>query len=120
MAKEEDFIRDFIQLISRQNRIPVDDTPKTIGDRVKLIDIYHLNYFIDAVSDRQLTNHLQPVSDELRELFSSEEMIVADINVEKVYKCGHCNNDYYHDMIIFLPKMNRKFHCSSESFSIIE
>lgn len=98
--------------------IEIDETPKEIGDEVELINTHTLNYFIDVETDKQLSNNVQTINDAIIELYCSKKMIVIKTNIEKVYNCGHCDNPHYHDMIVYVPAVNREYYAKSEDFRV--
>lgn len=122
MEGKKDFARAFFEAFFGEDvfNLPKrNHDPKTIGDVVKLVDIHHLNYFIDVETDKQLAIGKNTISDAVIDLFESHQMIVIENNINKVYKCGHCSIDHSHDMIIFIPGMNKRYYVSSDSFEIL-
>ena len=99
-----------------ENIIKKNNDKKVIGDKVKLIDKFHLNYFIDVETNKQLSEKHQVISESIIDLFQSQEMIVTEVNIKKTYNCGHCSKEHIHDMVIFIPGMNKRYYVSSESF----
>ena len=102
-----------------ENIIKKNNDKKVIGDKVKFIDKYHLNYFIDVETNKQLSEKHQIISESIIDLFQSQEMIVTETGIEKIYYCGHCSNGHIHDMVIFIPNMNKRYYVSSDSFALI-
>lgn len=92
---------------------------KSVGDKLELIDTNHLNYFIDFDTNKQLAENMTAISDALVDLFKSQQMIVTEIELEKVYNCGHCSQEHIHDIVIFIPGMNKRYYVSSNAFEII-
>lgn len=92
---------------------------KAVGDKLELIDTNHLNYFIDFDTDKQLTEKMTTISDALIDLFKGQQMIVTEIELEKGYNCGHCSQEHIHDIVIFIPGMNKRYYVSSDAFEII-
>lgn len=108
------------ELMSDEERIiPTDDSPKKIGDRVKLIDKHQLNYFIDVETDKQLSTNFDTLSDAVVDLFINEEMVVTEVDIRKIYNCGHCEHEHVHDMVVFISKMNKRYYVNSKCFKVL-
>lgn len=114
----EQFI-DLLFKFLKGNISPRSTSIKTVGDKLKLIDKNHLNYFIDFDSNKQLAEKMTAVSDAIIDLFTSQEMIVTEVELQKVYNCGHCSEEHIHDIVIFIPGMNKRYYVSSDSFEIV-
>lgn len=86
---------------------------KEVGDKVKLCAENYLGYFIDVETDQQLTIEKRHVSDDIKALFLSKPMIVVANNLNKIYQCGHCTVDHKHDIIVYIPAMQKRYFTSS-------
>lgn len=96
-----------------------DNSIKKVGDKVIPHDKNAINYYIDTVTNEQVAKDRVVVSEELIELWCSKDMIVVETGVEKTYKCGHCDRDHHHDIIVFVPAVNKTFYAPSDSFSLV-
>lgn len=103
--------------ISKRKR---DTTPKVVGDKLQLIDPFSINYFIDVETDSQLSTDFNTISRPILDIFRASEIIVAEIDIEKKYNCGHCENEHIHDMIVYIPSMKKRFYASSDYFKVIK
>lgn len=102
-------------MLGAENFEPIFDfAPKEVGDKVMLCDTSYLNYFIDAETDIQLSKDREAVSDEVKELFTSQPLIVVANNLNKVYNCGHCDHEHIHDLIVYVPATKQRFFCSTK------
>lgn len=101
-------------LLSGIGPVERDYTTKEVGNKVELCSVHDLNYFIDVDTEEQLTTKLQSLSDEVREHFTCQPMVVIATNIDKTYKCGHCSVDHHHDLMVYVPKLGKRFFASSD------
>lgn len=100
--------------------IPNDSKLMEIGDEVVLFNEFTLGYFIDEETDKQLSQNFQPLSKAITELYCSKKMLVVKNNIDKTYNCGHCSNEHHHDLVVFVPAVNRTYYASSDYFTLVE
>lgn len=96
-----------------------DDSEKNIGDKVKLLDPFSINYFADCKSGEQLSKSLQSGHEKYKELFE-KEAIVAEVGIERTYNCGHCTLEHEHDMVVFYPHNKTKYFVHHKMFKVVE
>ena len=75
------------------------------------------NYFIDIKSDIQISKNHEPASLEFINKLNSG-LIVSKVGIDKIYNCGHCDNEHHHDLIVFSTEFQSEFYASSEDFDL--
>lgn len=114
--KEENVLKELRKEMNQE--IEIDETLKEIGDEVQLLNPHTLNYFIDVETDKQLSDGFEHLNKAIQELYCSKNMIVINNNIHKTYNCGHCDNEHIHDMIVYVPSVNRAYYCKAEDFKL--
>lgn len=98
----------------------LDTTPKEVGNKVLPVDKFSLAYFIEVDNDEQIVIGREVLNEELESKFLSQPMVVISTNIEKIYKCGHCDNDHKHDTIVYVPGLQKQYFTSSRDLKIVE
>lgn len=112
----------FDYLEKGNQELPEDLESKTIGDRVKLLDDDCLHYFVDVETREQLSSERQIIPANIRKLYMSEPMMVVKTGLseqEGTYKCGHCDMEHSHDIIVHVPSIGRDYYCTERWVKIV-
>lgn len=98
----------------------LDEAEKKVGDKVEIIDIGFLAYLIDYETEKQLMG-ASMCSADVRKHYDllENEAIVVETGLEFVYNCGHCDEDHYHNCVIFFPHNNAKYITSQNMLELV-
>lgn len=90
----------------------------SIGDVLVLNTLAAANYLINVKTKNQLSKNSEPLPKSFIETLNNKGFVVAGLDVDHVYDCGHCNNPHKHDIVVYSLEFNTSFYASSEDFKL--
>ena len=93
---------------------------KSIGDTVKLVHQGEINYLHDIETKAQMTSGYDITGMEDNMDLFDKTAIVAEIEQNYEYNCGHCEHMHHHDLVIYYPHNKKKYYTSTSACEIVK
>jgi hypothetical protein len=92
-----------------------DNADKELGDSVEVISKISVAYMHDFDTKIQLAKeHNIPEN-----MFEGMKAVVIDTETDFIFNCGHCDEEHKSDLVIYFPKLQKKYHISSNLVKLI-